>query len=202
MGINGNARHALEAEVEFWDWRVGESCGGEEGKKERSEAGVYMKRDLLSESEFAEGGDIVDDAVRERRRGADEEDGVVVYETRNGCEGRGEVWRWTIYDVEFDREVFRCFMKGGVGAHGDDHLWGGDSPFGIRFLTGGEACHQDAFCAARGSDACCGGRRAEEAEDHCHDLGFHFADTGKDVWVNGVCDGEFGEGVSLEVDDV
>ena len=42
MGIDGNARHALEAEVEFWDGRVDESCGGEEGKEEGSEAGIHM----------------------------------------------------------------------------------------------------------------------------------------------------------------
>ena len=137
----------------------------------------------------------------EGRRGADDEDGVVVDETGNGWNGRGKIWRWTVHEVYLDGEVFCCFMEGGVGARGDDHLWGGDPFFRVRFLAGGKACHEDAFCAARGGDACCGERRAEKAEDHCHDFGLHFADTGEDVWVNGVCDGESGEGVSLEVDD-
>lgn len=66
---------AAEAEVK----RDGvEARFGEEGDEEGAETAVYVERDAAFDGEAGEGGDVVDDAVREVGGGADEEDCVAV----------------------------------------------------------------------------------------------------------------------------
>lgn len=73
-----------------------------------------MQWDLALESEFGKGRNIVDDAVRKVGRGADEEDCVAVYKTRDGGDVDLVVGGRAGDEVDFDTEVGSCFAEGCV----------------------------------------------------------------------------------------
>lgn len=75
MCIAANAGHALKSEIEELRLETGFL---EEGDKERSQAAVDVEGNLALDSEFGEGGDVVDNAVGEVGRGSDKQDGIAV----------------------------------------------------------------------------------------------------------------------------
>lgn len=132
VGVAADAGDAGEGEVERGAVEAG---AGEEGDEKGAEAAVDVEGEFAFEGEPGEGGDVVDDAVREVGGGADEEDGVAVDQPgyRGGCYavGRGGAGD----EVDFDFEVGTRFAEGCVGGFGEDPgTWGGelDGFYGIR----------------------------------------------------------------------
>lgn len=160
-----------------------------------------MEGEFPFQGKAREGGDIVDDAVGEVGGGADEEDGVAVYEAGDGGEvhavGRGG----TGDEVDFYFEVGACFAEGGVCGFGEDYFGFCDAALDGCFLARGEDGHEDRIGAAGGGDAGGAWGGVEHGEDHGDDFGFHFADAGEDVGMDGVGDAEGFEGGGLEGDE-
>ena len=69
MRIAADARHALEGEIERGGFEAG---AREEWHQEGTEAAVDVQREAFAQGETGERGDVVDDAVGEVRRRADE----------------------------------------------------------------------------------------------------------------------------------
>ena len=93
MRVAGDACDAFEGEVEGFR---GEAGAGEERDHQGAEAAVDVEGERSFESEPREGGDVVNDAVREVGGGADEEDGVAIYKTRDGGDVDLVAWGWAV----------------------------------------------------------------------------------------------------------
>lgn len=70
--------YTLKSEIKEFGLKT---CFLQEWHKEGTETAVYVERNLALESEFREGADVVNNSVGKVGRGADEEDGIAVYET-------------------------------------------------------------------------------------------------------------------------
>lgn len=121
-----------------------------------------MEGEFLLVREPREGGDVVDDAVGEVGRGADEEDGVGVDEARDGGDLRLVGGGFAGDEVHFDLEVLACFAEGRVRGFGQDHFGLGHAALGVGFVARGEAGHEDGFGAAAGGNAHGGFRSVEQ----------------------------------------
>ena len=103
--------------------------------------------------------------------------------------------------MEFDLEVFGCFLEGGVGGGGHDHLRLGDAAFLICLIPCRETGHQDGFGATTRRSTGTGGGGVEEGEHHGHHFGLHLAHGGEDISVDGVGCTEELHGFMLEGDE-
>lgn len=124
-----------------------------------------MQGEFVLDGEFGEAGDVVDDAVGEVGGGANEEDGVWVYEAGDGAKVDLVGGRLAGDEVDLDFEVLACFAEGRVCGFGKDHFGLGDGTFGEGFVAGGKAGHEDGFGAAAGRDAAAAFGGVEEGED-------------------------------------
>lgn len=117
VGVAADASDALEAEVEELSVEAGAL---EERHEEGAQAAVDVQRDLALDGELGERGDVVDDAVWEVGRGADEEDGVAVDEAGDAGDVDLVGGSWAGYQVDLDAEVFSGFVEGCVSCIWED----------------------------------------------------------------------------------
>lgn len=106
--VAADARDSLEPEVE--ELRL-VACLFEERHEERTQAAVDVQESLALESEFGEGGNVVDDAVWEVGGRANEKDSVAVYETRNRGNVNLVIRGRACDEVDLDAKIFACLAE-------------------------------------------------------------------------------------------
>lgn len=75
MRVAADTRHPFEGEVEG---RRRKSSPGEKGNEKGPQTAVDVEGDLFPKSEARKGRDVINDAVRKRRGGADEQNRIAV----------------------------------------------------------------------------------------------------------------------------
>jgi hypothetical protein len=68
-------------------------------------------------------------------------------------------------EVHLNLEVLACFAESCVGGLGENHLGLGHVALFVRFVAGGEACHEDTLGAAGCRNTYCVFRGVKEGED-------------------------------------
>ena len=129
--VAADAADAFEGEVER---RRGEAGAGEEGDQEGAEAAVDVQGEGSAERKPRECRDVVDDAVRERRRGPDEQDRVAVDEPGHAGDVGAVRGGRAADQMNFNAEVAAGFEEGGVCGFRDDpeRVWISDDVLEIR----------------------------------------------------------------------
>lgn len=122
VGVNTDTRDARLTEVETalflvrgWITRL-----LEEGNHEGAQAAVNVQGNLVLGSKTGKSGDVVDNAMREVRRRAHQEDSVWVDKTANSTDVDFIVGCWAWNTVQFDLEVFASLVECSMSSVGND----------------------------------------------------------------------------------
>lgn len=83
-----------------------------------------MEADFVARGEFGHRGDVVNNPVREIRRGPDEEDGIAVDQVGHGAHVCLVGRCWAGDGVNLDLEVFAGFAESDMCGAGDDPIVG------------------------------------------------------------------------------
>ena len=145
----------------------------DKGKQKSAQTGIHMQRQIVSQGQFAQGGNRIDCAVRIRRSGGQKQNRISVDQTLHGlCIGaKVFIHRRTHH---FYVEVFGCFFPGHMNGFGCDH-------FRLKRKTAqlsgpfaaGEDGQKTAFRPARSHDTRHPVVAVEESRRHLHDFRFH-----------------------------
>lgn len=113
-----------------------------------------MEGDLIGDSQFGQGGDVVDDTVRIVWRGSNQKDGVWIYQSPHTVHIHHILGRRASDLMDLDTKVAAGFRESGVCRARDNHLRMSDPSFGVAFLSGGETSHEDRLGTSRCGGSC------------------------------------------------
>ena len=184
MGVGRHRRDAGHAEVEGRHG-VAELAG--KWQHEAAEAGVHVQPDTAGASERRDVLHGIDDAVRERRGGRHERDGIARHPSPHRGHVRSEIGGHG-HRHAANAKVLGGLVERRMGRRGDHDLGARDAAPLPRVIPIRFHRQQDALRAARGDgardDRALGGRGGpEQVGGHADDLGLVLADARPDVGV-------------------